>query len=410
MAFLGKTFIAGTEFLDGKFKSGISFSTSRKSPISYTYETPNSNWQVEFQKNSTDVVARTPQVFSFEQLQSQGFEIIQSALDILSVKGVFSTNLENPARSNNGVYCTNGKSIAYVYSLLDLGMNMSVNMTQTDSSGNVINPPLPPEPVWNESFRYYRLSQSSTDLFEAYRNLFLAFEALLNHICPKNRREGEGAWLRRSLGIINSRVNLSQFTQTENEDPIDYIFNSQYRDIRCNLQHAKFPSATLPHSLLGPSEVKQAYSELVKIWRSIAGDYLNVPTAGGVVTYAGFEHMMANVSEQGVSLFYTSDNSPPQKQDTKISPNGKPAYECISTKYKGQTKPGVIRLVGYEDTSELEEQYINPIYRFCSKAESALIGVVYVEQGMIVSGVDGLEIIQEYRLINSSQPKTEFKT
>lgn len=410
MAFLGKIFIAGSESLGGKFKSGISFSMSRKSPLAYIHETENGDWQVEFSKSSTKVVARTTGMLSFDELQSLGFNTIQSALDILSVKSILSTNLEDPARSNNGVYYSNGKSIAYVYSLLDFPMSMSVNVKHTNGSGKEIKPPSPPEPIWNESFRYYRLSQSSTDLFEAYRNLFLAFEALLNNICPKNRREGEAVWLKRSLEVVNSRISLSHFTLTGSEDPVEYIINSQYRDIRCKLQHAKFPLATLPHSHLSLTDVKQAYGELVRIWRQIAGTYFNIPTGGGVFTYAGFEIMMSNAFQEGVTIYYTPDNSQPREEDTEVSPQGGPVYEFVSSNYRGQARPGVIRLIAYENTLALPEQYKKPIYRVCSRAGSALFGVVYIEQGLVVSGVDGFECIQEFRLINSSQPSIEFKT
>lgn len=44
MAFLGKIFIAGTEFLEGDFKSGIPFSMSRKAPLKYIHETENRDW------------------------------------------------------------------------------------------------------------------------------------------------------------------------------------------------------------------------------------------------------------------------------------------------------------------------------------------------------------------------------
>jgi hypothetical protein len=35
MAFLGDMFIAGSEHLDGKYKSGVAFSISRKSPLDF---------------------------------------------------------------------------------------------------------------------------------------------------------------------------------------------------------------------------------------------------------------------------------------------------------------------------------------------------------------------------------------
>lgn len=410
MAFIGKIFIAGSESMEGKYKSGISFSLSRMSPMTCIHEIDNGTWQVEFLSDSTDVVARTTSNLDLDTLQSQGFAAIQSALDILSVKGILSTNLSKPASSNAGVYCSNGKAVAYLYSLFDLSMGVSAEVKHIDAAGNEVKSPPPPEPVWNESFRYYRLSQSSSDLFEAYRNLFLAFESLLNTICPKQHREGEAVWLKRCLSLVNSKTSLVQFTPTGKEDPVEYIVDSQYIDIRCKLQHAKFPAATLPHSSLSPINVKQAYGELIRIWRQIAGAYFNVPTGGGVVTYGGFEMMMANGFNGGASIFYTPDDLPPGNDDTMVSPQGLPVFEFISTKYEGQTRPGVVRLTAYEDTLGASENYMKPIHRVCSRAGSALFGVACIEQGLVVSGVDGWECIQDFRLINASQPNIEFQT
>jgi hypothetical protein len=410
MAFLGKMFLAGSESLGGKYKSGISFSLSMNSPITYIHEIEDGKWQVEFLRDSPDVVARTTSVLDLDSLQSLGFDAIQSALDILSVKGTLSTYLANPATANIGVYYLNAKAVAYLYSLIDFPIGVSVEVKQMDASGKEVKAPPPPEPIWNESFRYYRLSQSSTDLFEAYRNLFLAFEALLNRICPIKRREGEAVWLKRCLALVNSKTSLAHFTPTGREDPVEYVVNSQYRNIRCKLQHAKFPAAALPHSNLSPINVKQAYGELVRIWRQIADAYFNVPTGGGVITYGGFEVMMANGFNEGATIFYTPDDLPPRNDDTEVSPQAFPVHEFVSSNYRGQIRPGVVRLTGYEDTLGLSEHYARPIHRVCSRTGAALFGVSYIEQGLVVSGVDGWECIQDFRLINASQPNIEFQT
>lgn len=410
MAFLGDMFIAGSDSADGKFRSGIAFSLSKKSPVSCIHEIAAGPWQVEFWKGSTDVIARTSSMMDLEELQAGGFEAIQLALDILSVKGILSAYIDSPSTTSTGVYCVDSRSVAYVHSLLDFAMGVSAKVQQIDASGKEIKSPPPPEPIWNESFRYYRLSQSSSDLVEAYRNLFLAFEALLNTICPKNRREGEAAWLRRSLTTVNSRSSLAHFAPSGNGDPIEYIVTSQYSNVRCKLQHAKFPAATLPHSHLNPMMVKQAYGELIRIWRQIAGSYLHVPTGGGVITYAGFELMMANGLRKGATIVYTSDNSPPHKEDTEVSPRSFPVHEFVTSNYMGQVRPGVVRLIAHEDTVGLSNHYTKPIHRVCSRTQAALFGVAYIEQGFVISGVDGWECIQDFWLINASQPNIQFKT
>lgn len=410
MARLGKLFIAGKEEFGGRFKSGVSYSLAADSLVPFLYQAQRDRWCVEFMPGSSDVVARTDKELSLDEVQAGGFAAIQEALDILAVKGVISTSLAEPSRSNISVYWRDGRSVLSVYSLFDFAMGLRVEVTQVDASGNEVKLPAPPEPIWNESFRYYRLSQCSNDLFDAYRSLFLAFEAMLNSICRKKGNEREGEWLRRSLSAVNSRTSLAQFTPTGKEDPVAYIIASQYKSIRCRLQHAKFPDAQLPHSQKSPSEVKQAYSELARIWRYIAGVYFHTESGGGVITYLGFLKMMENTFGEGVSIYYTSDKSPPAEGDTEVSPSGVPAYQFDESSFEGQVNPGVVRVIGRDKTLTNVEDSGVTVHRHCTRIKSALFGVAYIEAGLRVIGVDEWECVHDFRLVNSSQPKVNFRT
>jgi hypothetical protein len=410
VARIGNLFIAGTDELDGAYKCGVSYTLSQNIPVPFTYNTKDGRWQVEFAAKANDVVARTTHEISYDKAQSEGFSAIQEALDVLSIKGIVSATLADPARSSICVYSDSGKTVLSVYSLFDFPMGVHFAVTQTDASGKEVHPPPPPEPIWNESFRYYRLSQCSTDLFDAYRNLFLAFEALLSSICEKKNSEREGVWLRRALTAVNARVSLGHFTPTGDEDPVSYIVNSQYKNVRCQLQHAKFPDAQLPHARPTPQDVKQAYSELVRIWRHIAGAYFSLPTGGGVVTYIGFSQMMENAFVAGVSVHYTTDNSPPRREETEVSLGEMSSHAFIMSTYAGQVKPGVVRILGREALLSNPEHYKRPIHRVSTATSGTLFGIAYIESGVLVSGVDEWECIHDLRLINSSQPKVEFKT
>jgi hypothetical protein len=90
--------------------------------------------------------------FPYNKTQSDGFSAIQEALDVLSVKGIVSATLAEPARSSVCVYSEAGKAVLSFYSLFDFPIGMHVEATQINASGKEVKPPLPPEPVWNESF------------------------------------------------------------------------------------------------------------------------------------------------------------------------------------------------------------------------------------------------------------------
>lgn len=410
MAFIGELFLAGSEHLGGKYKSGVAFSLSKMSPLSCVYEINAGSWQVELKKGADDIIARSASELGQEELQADGFAAIQTALDILCVKRQFSAYVVRPAERNIGIYWGNGRSLLYIQSLFDCPMGVNARVQQFGIDGREIAPPPVAEPTWNESFRYYRLSQSSDDLFEAYRNLFLAFESLLNSISPKGANEGEAVWLKRVLAIVDARMSLSPFAPTGSTDPVKYIMDSQYINVRCKLQHAKFPNAELPHSCVNPVDVKRAYSELIRIWNQIASAYFNVPIGGGVITHTGFEMIMANSFKDSIAVLYTGDDQPSHSEDTAPSPRSFPVYEFAQSSYEGQVYPGVVRVVANEDIVRNAVNYINPIYRVCSKAGASLVGVTYIEQGLVVSGVDCWMSIQDFRLINTAQPSIDFET
>lgn len=55
-------------------------------------------------------------------------------------------------------------------------------VTVTDAQGNVKpDPPYAPPP-FHTSYRYFRYSQAAQNIFESYRNMFLALESLLDYV------------------------------------------------------------------------------------------------------------------------------------------------------------------------------------------------------------------------------------
>ncbi len=411
MAFLGDVFLAGKDLYNGDYKCGIAYTLSEKSPISKKLEFEDQKWEVELLSGSIYVVARTKNKVDYNELQTLGFSLIQKALDLVSVTGYLSATLSSPAISNIGIYHKDNQLILFVYELTRMPMSGEIEITRTDFNGNVIPTPVQADPIWNESFRYYRLSQCSNDQFEAYRNLFLAFEALLNFICPKSSSEGEAKWLERALTQVNQGGCLSEFNINNNTNPVEYIIRSQYKNIRCKLQHAKFPNAQLPHSKLSPSSVKQAYVELTRIWRRIASVYLYVSNKSSMTfTYIGFKIMMDRFFDKEVTISFTSDDSLPEKDGSKVSPKGLSVYKFDSSNYLGEVELGIVRVLSNESVTQLTDKYKFPIYRICIGESDKPIGVSYIEEGLKVSGVDAWEHINDFYLVNSSHPKSEFDT
>jgi hypothetical protein len=115
----------------------------------------------------------------------------------------------------------------------------------TDANGNVVPHSAPPPVVWHESFRYFRLSQTSDDLFDAYRNAYLALESVLSSIAPQhtsatgNVTEREGAWFRRALTAADQVTALAPCVPASTADPVQYLYDELYVDMRSAMSHAR---------------------------------------------------------------------------------------------------------------------------------------------------------------------------
>lgn len=84
-------------------------------------------------------------------------------------------------------------------------------------------------------------SQASQGVFDAYRNMFLALEPLLDHIAPKPRSEGETDWLQRALTDATQRhaVDLTPFVKTPGKHPVEAFIGAHNAAVRCAVFHAK---------------------------------------------------------------------------------------------------------------------------------------------------------------------------
>lgn len=97
-------------------------------------------------------------------------------------------------------------------------------------------PPLPPVQP-HPALRYYRLSQLSHDLFDAFRNAYLALEYLVSEVSQKGTRESEPDWLIRVLSgtlaaAIPSGIDIRSFVSSVYEHGRLPVFHAKaYRTV-----------------------------------------------------------------------------------------------------------------------------------------------------------------------------------
>jgi hypothetical protein len=111
-----------------------------------------------------------------------------------------------------------------------------ISIEVRDARGQIV-PPTRVTPQHHIGFRFYRLSQVSDDLYDAFRNMYLAFELLLSAKYPKGV-EHEIDWLRASLVASTVDLNLVSLAPA-GADPVTHIIDKVYLNARLPLFHAK---------------------------------------------------------------------------------------------------------------------------------------------------------------------------
>jgi len=204
------------------FDSGAAFLMQKPSPVTSVIPI-DSKSVVEVEKDNPYIVARTNGLNNHQEALDYGHKLAQRGLDILSITGQSDLGTRDATDENFVWWCSNDR---ITLRITDTGssnwdINISVN------NGSVAEEIAPIYPSYHRAYRYFRLSQITNNLFDAYRNMYLAFELLASSHVPriqsktktgKTTWESESIWLNRYLSTINPDILTSTFVDFS--DPI----------------------------------------------------------------------------------------------------------------------------------------------------------------------------------------------
>jgi hypothetical protein len=362
------------------------------------------DWEIEIQQGRKWVVARCCRSIAPTELADEAIEAVHRFLDLLSIERRNHLVMQAPGDNQILLFRHDSGTEIQHRAVFNQKVSVTLDATVLDAEGHPVQLAATPALVWSPAFRYYRLSQSSTDLFEAYRNLFLALEALLHELCPKNGKEGEKKWLRRALNHVSTIVDLSRFAPP-NKNPVAYIIGTQYEDTRVRLFHAGGSTSILPHGRIAYSRVSERYERLIALWEEIARQCASVRTVSGAVTNAGFRQIWEPLLQE-FQVSFTEDLSPAHPEDTALSPLGLSCYDFQFYRYVGEIEPGKLEFnATVEDKALLSKKTVGRIGTTC---QNTLVFVAFVEGGLMIENVDRLETRQFIRLNNTGLPRIRF--
>ena len=174
-------------------------------------------------------------------------EVANRGLDIMASGGRATLSLLDVQRENIVWVEKNSHVDLRIWAVMPWPMpRLRVQMQVKDTEGNVVTQAPEPDPAWHEAFRYFRLAQITDDLFDAFRNLYLALEALLSTIAPQRLSPGgrpnepEGQWFHRALTAASQRLDMHRYAaKGQGEATVDALYEEIYRRTRTAVFHAK---------------------------------------------------------------------------------------------------------------------------------------------------------------------------
>ncbi|MGH1504953.1 MAG: hypothetical protein ACRBI6_15465 [Acidimicrobiales bacterium] len=266
--------IAGVPLLTDDLRSGFYFNLTSGSPVTSSVTLPGG--LVSVVKGGRFVLVRASQ--SSLALES-AIEAGQQGLDWLALKSGVEARIVNPEfqfvkwRRQGDELSVSIVSIDTSRVAVSVG---GISVRRSDGSP-VFSPDVPAR--WQPCLRYFRYARTTDDLHDAYRNVFLAIEAVLSEIVPMAKRpvsplprvgrwfvvvgrmpapdskpEGEEQWLRRALTEIEARgFDLSPFSAPGVSNHVKSLVRRLYVRSRHPLFHSKSGRTVIYPGLGGAS-------------------------------------------------------------------------------------------------------------------------------------------------------------
>lgn len=399
---------------DSALDSGAAFLLAQKCDVSESFHL-DSGSEVEIQEGCPYVVARIKGASDAKDAFNKGHEVAQQGLDLLSITGKADLSIKNASDEYLVWWREKTVQILRVVAVTKIAVTFKATLgIATDKNGNIVPQPLSPKPIYHESLRYYRPSQVTDDLFDAFRNAYLAFESILAEVEPREswERKGktlwepEGAWLKRALNSVNNTVPLSRAYSATTSNIVSDIYTDIYENIRCSIFHAKNQPRLLPQSLADREIVSEGLDRLTRIVLLLAENWLHARRSSGGMFPSAFDAMVGSVASSPIVFVFDNDVCL-DGSETLHSLAFKNSARMVTTYAPELSTPGLNSISGAIETSEL--QNLREIARFVLFRDEELYGSTTLEAPLTHNSVDRLELQVSEQFRNVREPKRFFK-
>lgn len=269
-------------------------------------------WEIELRKDSDHIAVRSATSNLQERLDhiiESAYDAAQDVLDIVAVEDRDALVVIEPYDNVVWRIGSHGLKLQSTSSIV-FGRMTTLTPTVRDAAGNVHpDPPYTP-PQHHYAYRYFRFSQVAQNVFDGYRNMFLALESLLDYVEPKRSGDGETEWLERALKTAQScGLDLSTFTRPGSTNSVNDFLNSHYSAIRCAAFHSKSSTGDvlLPGRLADEGTVLQQLLAVQELVESLLISKFSTRLASSGSTFFGFRQSISQLAPIAVLLLSVGD-------------------------------------------------------------------------------------------------------
>lgn len=334
------------------------------------------------------------------QVLAASYEAAQCALDIVAM----DTLAEDLALRD-----VNEKSIVWWRRSRKVTLQLSIRKDSAFAEVAASRPTSAP-PQWDPAFRYFRLSRVSNDLYDGYRNMWLALESVLSTLEHKRPDEMEDEWLYRTLQRVHEDLTthsgwgLEKFTGQAGTDPVRVFIDEQYRAERCSIFHAKKGhKPTVPGSLQRREQLGSSSVLLDRLVSELARRYLSGRRGMSGVIPPIFEGMVSKIAQDmSMGLF---EQDIPEVDNQLAVARDLPHNDLQVTFHRSF------------DGSGFEHAIVGRVQGYPLWGKNYVCVALYNEglvlskdslESLSLNNVDTFETVMVFGAINKGEPRTRF--
>jgi hypothetical protein len=396
---MDKAAIGGMPLLGdrGARSSGAAFRLTSESPKTASIGA-GGRWRVSVRKGIGALVVRGGRSRSCGVAQENALEAAHRGLDLLSLTGAVNLSLHNPEEDYAVWWFDGSDLIIRLFDVATSSFEMSARIQIRDAAGRLVREPRE-RLGWHESYRFFRLAQVTDDALDAFRNLYLALECLLDERSPQQRGEAEDAWLRRALGQFHQAANLARFAPQDPVNPVVAIVRDLYSVTRTGVFHAKSSrSHVLPGDRAAVRRVRQKIEPLAGVYLAVVESEFGARRAASGITLHTFDAMVESDPWKTMTLAVSDDPAAFDPMDEKFNPTGGNVVPLVTARAPQYDKRFVCNWLGSAEVASLAS--LSHIARVGATSGGQALVVQARQDNLTLGGFDVLECRLAYRVEN----------